>query len=251
MESSLYYILFLFLSTLAAVDIGYRLSQSGNKDSKPGSSVLNGALFALLGLLIAFSFNGASSRFDDRRSLAIDESIAMSLSYSNLVWLQENEQTIVKEKFKEYVRSRIAIYKLVPDNVKAMAAFQQSREVKQELEGLTKNILVNSDDRIIRGLVGGPLSGMFKVEEQRYAALMMHPPEIIFFLLIGITVVVAFLSTVDIEKGAQRPSFNALLFAFVISCVIYIIIDIEYPRDGLIIADQQDYLLEEALERMN
>jgi hypothetical protein len=34
---------------------------------------VEGAVFGLLGLLIAFTFSGAASRFDDRRALIVEE----------------------------------------------------------------------------------------------------------------------------------------------------------------------------------
>ncbi|MFT4518221.1 MAG: hypothetical protein ACI9JM_000602 [Halioglobus sp.] len=248
MSDTIIYIPFLFIGTLLVTELGFYLSRAGHRKQKPTSSVLNGSLFALLGLLIAFSFNGASSRFDARRAMVVDESIAVMQAWENLQWFAPEVQPPLREKFKEYVTSRIVIYELVPDTEKAFAALAASRVIKKELGMLVDEAMLNADDRYIRGLVAPAFAALSRTEHLRYASLKMHPPPIIFYMLIGITMIVAFLSAIETEEGRARPFLSTIIFATVISAVVYCILDIEYPRDGLIIADGQDYLMQEALD---
>lgn len=72
MNNALLAFLLIFASLLASVEIGRRTQRR-----KPGSiggqgvSLLDGAVFALLGLLVGFSFSAAASRFEARRDLII------------------------------------------------------------------------------------------------------------------------------------------------------------------------------------
>ncbi len=56
----------LFIGLILCVFIGLQLGKSSRADG--GSGALNGAVFGLLGLLLAFSFSGAGERFEHRRA---------------------------------------------------------------------------------------------------------------------------------------------------------------------------------------
>ena len=69
-------ILFLFGSLLLAVEIGRRYGwRRGDRlriDTQ-GATNLSAAIFALLGLFLAFCFSGAATRYDTRRQLIVNE----------------------------------------------------------------------------------------------------------------------------------------------------------------------------------
>src|ERR1700745_318409 len=49
-----------------------------------GLATLEGAIFGLMGLLLAFTISGALQRFDDRRQLVIQEATAATTAYDRL-----------------------------------------------------------------------------------------------------------------------------------------------------------------------
>ena len=57
---------------------------AGSEHEVSGAGIVEGAVFALLGLLLAFTFAGAASRFDDRRKLIVEESNAIGTAYLRL-----------------------------------------------------------------------------------------------------------------------------------------------------------------------
>ena len=77
----------LFASMLVASEAGRRigvarLARHADGLARGGASA-DAATFALMGLLIAFTFSGAASRFQDRRDLIADEAMA-GLSHSEV-----------------------------------------------------------------------------------------------------------------------------------------------------------------------
>ena len=80
MNYALYAILiaaFLFVGMLLLLEVGRRAGQRRMaKDEEAdlaGIGVIDGAVFALLGLLLAFTFSGAAARFDARRQLIVEK----------------------------------------------------------------------------------------------------------------------------------------------------------------------------------
>ena len=95
------------IGTLIFMELGRRIGQrravTDTEAAVVGVGVLDGAVFALLGLLIAFTFYGAASRFDTRRQLAVEEANAIGTAYFRLDILPPDAQPALREKFRRYV----------------------------------------------------------------------------------------------------------------------------------------------------
>jgi len=64
----------LFLGILACLEAGFRVGRSSEKYTEAaheGIGVIEAAVFALLGLLLGFSFSGGTSRMDTKRQLIV------------------------------------------------------------------------------------------------------------------------------------------------------------------------------------
>lgn len=70
-----------------------RLTQH-SEESLAGFGVVEGAVFALGGLLIAFTFSGAASRFDTRRQLVLEEANAIGTALDDPVALCPTEEAL-------------------------------------------------------------------------------------------------------------------------------------------------------------
>ena len=75
----------LFLGMLLFLEIGRRVGVRRMKEDAgaagEGIGAVDGAVFALLGLLLAFMFSGASARFDTRRRLIVEETNDIGTAY--------------------------------------------------------------------------------------------------------------------------------------------------------------------------
>jgi hypothetical protein len=78
----------LFLGMLLLLETGRRLGvrrlASDPEGARAGTGTVEGAVFALLGLLVAFTFSGAASRFDQRRDLIVEETNDIGTAYLRL-----------------------------------------------------------------------------------------------------------------------------------------------------------------------
>ena len=90
-------------------------------------------MFALLGLLIAFTFSGALTRFDERRGQVVAEANAIGTAYLRIDVLAPSTQPRLREAFRKYVDSRIATYRKLPDLQAAEHELQQSQQLQTEI----------------------------------------------------------------------------------------------------------------------
>ena len=84
---------------------------------------------------------------------------------------------------------------------------------------------------------------MFDITTTRAAATENHPPLVIFVLLGALSLIGALLVGYDMAPNRERTWLHPAIFAFMMSLAVYVIIDLEYPRQGLIRVDQADHLL--------
>ena len=103
--------LVLFVATFWLQIVGYRWGRSQAAEATPearhGLSVVEGAVFALLGLIVAFQFAGAASRLHDRRDLAIQEANAISTAYLRLDLLPRDTAAEMRRAFGRYIAARL------------------------------------------------------------------------------------------------------------------------------------------------
>src|SRR4051794_3598290 len=64
--------------------LGARRLAARPEGARAGLGAVEGAVFGLLGLLIAFTFSGAATRFDARRQLIVDEANCIGTAYRRL-----------------------------------------------------------------------------------------------------------------------------------------------------------------------
>ena len=76
-----------------------------------GGGAAEAGVFGLLGLLIAFTFSGAASRFEDRRHLITAEANAIGTAYLRIDLLPGDAQPAMRELFRRYTDARSTTYR--------------------------------------------------------------------------------------------------------------------------------------------
>src|SRR6201997_2651383 len=134
--SPVLYSLFLFLGMLILLETGRRLGvmrrpkESDGERSNLGS--VEGAVFALFGLLMAFTFSGAASRFNEKRMLIAEEANAVETAYLRLHLVPQSAPKI-QDLFRQYVDSRLETYRRLPDMTAAKLAMAKTKRIQEEI----------------------------------------------------------------------------------------------------------------------
>ena len=85
-----------------------RTAQIG--EPKVRGNVVDGAVFGLLSLLLAFSFNGAVNRLDTHRQLIASEVTVIGTVIHRIDLLPEAARPELRKTMREYVQSRVDVY---------------------------------------------------------------------------------------------------------------------------------------------
>ena len=240
----------LFVGMLGFSVAGRRLRtlrpQASEKEGRTGAALVESAVFALLGLLLAFTFVGAAGRFEARRMLITDEANAIGTVYSRIDLLPASARPQMRELLASYTDARISVYADMSDLAVAQAASAKAATLQVEI---WRFALVVLEDPNIRGHVPAlfitALNEMIDITTTRAAAVENHPPTVIYLMLVMMSLIGALLEGYANTGSKSRQWFYTIVLALVMSTTLFVILDLEYPRRGLIRIDQADHLLTE------
>ena len=233
------------LALLACLSFGRRLGRKAFASGRPpsGLGTVEAVTFGLLGLLLAFTFSGAASRLDVRRGQIIDEANAIGTAWLRLDILPAEAQPKVRQLFRAYTDSRIAVYRTFSKAGLDSARAEYARSSAMQSE-VWKEAVAAARGLPDANIVLLPaLNDMFDIATTRMAATQMHPPIIVYFVLAIISLVCAF--QVGYQMGATEVAsrIHMIVLAFTLAFTFYVILDFEYPRLGFIRIEEFDELL--------
>jgi hypothetical protein len=259
MNHAVYVLVFtlgLFLGMLLFLEIGQRIAARRRKEDAgstgEGIGAVDGAVFALLGLLIAFTFSGAAARFDTRRQLIVEETNHIGTAYLRLDLLPAALQPALRESFRRYLDARIEVYRKLPDLTAAKEQLAKANELQKQI--WQQAVAASRAEGVPSAapiLLLPALNAMIDITTTRTMVTLMHPPAIVFVMLFGLALAASLLAGYGMTGSKVRRWFHMLGFALVVAFSVYVILDIEYPRLGLIRVDTFDQALVDLRESMN
>ena len=105
-------------------------------------------------------------------------------------------------------------------------------------------------DRAAAWLLLPAINNMIDITTTRTMALQIHPPRIIYALLFGLGLLCSLLAGYRMATGQHRNWLHILGFTTITVVIIYVMLDVEYPRSGLFRLEAADQLLVNAREGM-
>ena len=250
--AALVFVGLLFVGMLASLEIGRRFGRRSDtqQGGKEGLGVIDGAIFALLGLLIAFTFSGAATRFEGRRHLIVEEANDIGTAYLRIELLPAETRPEIKDLFRRYVDSRLATYQHISDPSLPRAYLAKSQELQAEIWSQSVAAASQSSNTAATMLLLPALNSMFDITTVRTAATEDHPPTVIFGMLALIALASSMLAGFEMAGAERRSWLHTVGYALILSIAIYVILDLEYPRLGLIRVDAADHFLVEVRNSM-
>ena len=243
----------LFVGMILLLELGRRLGRRrqgrAEEGARAGLGAVEGAVFALLGLLIAFTFSGAASRFDARRQLIVQEANAIGTAWLRLDLLPANVQPELRDLFRRYLDLRLAAYRRMPDVEAALIEIGKANAVQGVLWKKAVAACQDSPNPVNAHLIPA-LNEMFDLAATRTMAAQMHPPSIIFVMLGVLALMSSLLAGYAMAGGKTRSWIHVVGFALIMATTVYVILDLEFPRLGIIRVDAFDRVLVDLRQSM-
>jgi hypothetical protein len=245
----------LFVGMVVLMEIGRRVRMrqiaGGLKTELPGLGTVEAAVFGLLGLMVAFSFSGAAGRFDLRRALVVQEANIIGTAYLRLDLLSNSDQPPLRALFRSYLDSRLETYRRLPDIQAAEKELARTGEIQAEIWSRAIADVRNPNSQPDSAKLLLPaLNEMIDITTTRTMAARSHPPAVLFYLLLGLGLVASLLAGYGMGSGDRHSWIHILGYAAVTAIVLFVILDLEFPRLGYIRLDAYDQVLVELRNSM-
>ena len=226
------------LLALLSVEGGFRFGRHRSHRSPDREGPLASMVAATLGLvgfLLAFSFGLASSRFDARRELFLEEVNAIETTYLRAQLLPEPERTETRDLLRQYVDIRIEAVR--PEDIPR--AILQSVSLHDALWSLA----VAANDKTsspVFGLFIQSLNDVINLHSKRVVAgLRSRIPSIIWLVLYSTVALAMLLMGYHLGLKNRNRSIAIPAFALAFSVVLLLIADLDRPLEGLIKVNQE------------
>jgi hypothetical protein len=238
----------LFVGMLILWEVGRRIGMArlahDPNGVTSGSGPIEAAIFGLLGLLLAFTFSGAASRFEARRHLIADEANAVGTAYLRIDLLAANAQPELRQLFARYLDARLETFHNLQDALVTKARLAETATLQRQIwaSAVTASQQPGASPDAAKLLLPA-MNEMFDITTTRMAATQDHPPAVIFALLAGLSLLSSLLIGYVTCNTIGRSWFYIVLVSVTMSITFYVILDLEFPRLGLIRIDAADQTL--------
>lgn len=234
------------LAAMVALTLtGYRLGArriARSTEQKVRGNVVDAAVFGLLGLLLAFSFHGAMGRFDEHRRLVGREVSAIGTLYDRIDLMPPYVQQQLRALLHRYVQSRIDVYEARVDPSSEAAI--RSRDLRHEIWGLAVEACrVDVCPPSTQSLIYGSIADVYNFPVDQAVMARLHPPKVVFIMLFGLALLCAFLVGYDHAGLRRRNWFYLLVYPVAMAGIVWVILDLEFPRVGVVRVERFDQLL--------
>jgi hypothetical protein len=225
----------LLLLLAACTEAGFRLGRRGVTTGEPlGGATLGaiqGAVLGLLGLLLGFSFAGAAARFLERQDQIVQEANAIGTAYLRADLLNAPQRADLRRSLARYVEHRVRVSATLRSGFTEQHKAEVARFHEQIWNAASEGALAKPEVAL---LVIPPVNDVIDLHSTRLASTRKHLPMPVLALLI----VCSALSTGVIGYGCGMVNRRSLMMtvplAVLIAAALWVTLDLDYPRAGLI-----------------
>ena len=230
--------LILAVVMLATWRLGFRLGRKrlGDAEAKPEGK-FEDAVVAILGLLLAFTFSMALTKFDHRREMLVEDSNAIGDFYTCASLLPAPTRTRLQAVVREYTRLRLDLAREATGIAALEAALGRFQEMHNRMTGLVEEA-VNAGTPIATPLTN-TLNNLTSAHAARVVAIKDHLPGSVVALLFVAGAIATGL--VGSAQGTVKhpPLGGTMSFLLLVTLVVYVILDLNDPVKGFIVVSQE------------
>jgi hypothetical protein len=245
----------LFLAMVLFLEIGRRLGlhdiAKRGKEARAGVGIVDSAVYSLLALLLGFAFASATGRFEKRRDLVAEEANVMTTAWERIDMLPAAPQPAIRAAFKNYLDALLASYQSSPGSREEQRNRTEARRAQNELWTRSVAASVDPSGEKARMLLLPSLSETFHLVRAERVARHQHPPLIVYGMIGIAALAAALFAGYGIATAPGRSWLYVLGVAATVSAAVYVIIELESPRLGLVRADTMNRYLVELRQTMD
>ncbi len=225
-----------------ALESGYRVGlkrrESWKDADSGGGAVVLTSMFALMGLVMAFTYASGVSRYDARKDAVMKEANALGTAFLRADLVAEPGRTELKTALLDYARTRYVPQGSVRKDTDRQKTLQRTLQAQAKIWPATKHIVDQGAPGPIASSLVAAINDVLDAHTIRLVAIFDKLPRIVMWMLVLICS--ASLAVAGYNAGIQgrMSRWRMTAFALVLSGLMIVILDFDRPNDGLVVVSQ-------------
>ena len=240
-------LLSMVLSMVLAIELGHRLGLrskgSTNEATRDHISGIQSSILGILALLLGFTFSLSLQRFDSRSEGVVEEANAIGTAYLRVQLLPATMRTDVRAVMRDYLDLRVQASVLTAvDWTERLELLEKAGRAQNAMWGYAVRALEVDPNAYTPTLFAESVNQLIDSSGKRDAALSQHVPEVVLLLLYGTFLMTGAIVGFSTGIAGHRPSMVSYVLVALIVVLVFIILDLDRPRRGLIEVSQKSLL---------
>lgn len=197
-----------------------------------GMGAVQGSLLGLLALLMAFTFSMSNSHYDRRIQIVNDEANNLGTAILRADLYPDSIRQAFRNDFRNYLETRIQFFDAGIDTAKALQALRDGSVWQSKLWARAASFAREPGYLVPSNQMIPALNDVFDIVTTRNTGIRNKVPDIIFWVLMLLCLTAAF--TMGYTDDKRADIVMNLGFAIMISLSLYLILDLDRARRGVI-----------------
>jgi MFS family permease len=235
--------LILFGLFFLAVRVGRTLAakrKPDEADTDPG--LLVSASLGLMALLLGFTVSMAVARYDERRTVMVNEGNAIGTFIYRTDLMPPEQRIKTRAALEDYVAARVDVGRQGITRPELAAARKRQADAQQLIWQEVVSTSAVAPDGSFRILIVGSANEMFDMATTRDIALENRLPNTLIVLLVLFPLASLVLIGYVSDRSGRAHALASIEMILLLTLVLALIADLNRPRRGTIIAPQEAML---------
>lgn len=251
-QSGLLIAVVLLMLMILAIEVGVRAGKRAtartSEKAKSQIETIQASLIGILALVLGFTFSIALDRFNSRSQSLVNEANAIGTTWLRSALLPKAYRDEARRTVDKYVKLRVSLVSLPWDMTADRVKLKTEAELLQaEMWGQAVAAARAEPNPVTTGLYIQSLNETIDAFGTHNADIDRHVPEFVLLLLFGAFIVTGGVIGYTAGLAGHRPAGATYVMIALVVVLMFLVMDLDRPRRGIIHVDEQPLLDVQAL----
>lgn len=230
--------LIIFVVLLVALEVGYRIGIKQRKEwldaESGGGTVALSTMYALLGLILAFTYASGVNRFEDRKHAIIEEANTLQTAFLRAEFIAEPGGKAIQEAILAYAKTRPTNKNHILSDEEKIEMLNNTLKAQAKLWPTLEEALKQDKLNPIEVSMVTAMNDVLDMHTIRLAAIVDKLPTAVIWMLIFISAATITVTGYNAGLSGKISRWRTATLALVMVGVMTMIHDYDRPTDGFI-----------------